>query len=303
MKKIIALLLCSSTIYACHTQAVLSEKPDSSKPIEEKSTTPIPTKTIHGTVETIDDNSTCPHDMVEVKGDYCPAVIQNCLKHDPTVKNVNGFVRCLHFAPTKCVSKKKIPMHFCMDKFEYPNKEGAIPDVMVSWYDMKANCEKLGKRLCQDYEWSLACEGPEMLPYPYGYDRDETACNIDKTWRAFDAQKLANPKTRQEEVDRLSQRVPSGSMPRCVSPYGVHDMTGNVDEFVVNSSGHPYKSGLAGGHWTLGARNRCSIHGAGMGGQKSDGINSGYNTYISTTQHSEIFQFYAEGGRCCKNIK
>lgn len=226
--------------------------------------------------------SSCPTDMVEVKGDYCPQVEQTCLEYDEKVVNVNGKVRCLHFAPSKCLSKTKKPMHFCIDRFEWPNKEGDIPEVMVTWNDMKRNCESQGKRLCRDVEWEFACEGPEMLPYPYGYDRNPGVCNIDNPWREFDPYKLgsSNPKVRQAEVERLSQRVPSGSKPQCQSPFGVFDMTGNVDESVINSTGNPYKSGEKGGHWAMGARNRCRP---------------------MTTVHNEDFAFYEIGGRCCKD--
>lgn len=227
--------------------------------------------------------SFCPADMVEVEGDYCPQVEQKCLEYDETVVNINGKVRCLHFeSPSKCLSKTKKPMRFCMDRFEWPNKEGEIPEVMVTWNDMKRNCESQGKRLCHDVEWEFACEGTEMLPYPYGFDRNPGICNIDNPWREFDPRKLgsSDPKVRQAEVERLSQRLPSGSKPQCQSPFGVYDMTGNVDESVVNSSGHPYKSGEKGGHWAMGARNRCRP---------------------MTTVHNEDFAFYEIGGRCCKD--
>lgn len=227
-------------------------------------------------------SSSCPVGMIEVTGNYCPQVEQNCLEWDERVVNVNGRVRCLRFAPTKCLSKQRKRMSFCIDKYEYPNQAGAIPEVMITWNQMKAKCEAQGKRLCKDIEWEFACEGEEALPYPYGLNREPGICNIDKPWRAFDSGKLANPATRQAEVDRLSQRVPSGSMPGCVSPFGVHDMTGNVDESVVNSSGTPYKSGEKGGHWATGARNRCRP---------------------MTTVHNEDFAFYEIGGRCCANPK
>ncbi len=222
----------------------------------------------------------CPSDMIEVKGNYCPQVDQKCLEYDEKVVNANGKVRCLRFAETKCLSKTRKPMHYCIDKYEYPNKVSEIPVVMVTWNEMKKSCEAEGKRLCRDVEWEFACEGEEALPYPYGYERGTDICNIDHPWRAFDGAKLMDPKTRQAEVDRLSQRVPSGSMSACVSPFGVYDMTGNVDESVINSSGKPYKSGEKGGHWAIGARNRCRP---------------------MTTVHNEDFAFYEIGGRCCKD--
>ena len=41
-----------------------------------------------------------------------------------------------------------------------------------------------------------------------------------------------------------------------MSPFGVHDMTGNVDEWVVNERGKPYQSALKGGYWSW-VRGRC----------------------------------------------
>lgn len=218
----------------------------------------------------------CPLDMVEVEGDFCPNVEQTCLKVDKSIQNVNGYPKCDEFAPTKCLSKERIHMHFCIDRYEWPNQKGVNPTVMVTWNDMKRECGKLGKRICQDREWSQACEGPEMLPYPYGLIRDSNACNIDHP------QKPNADITRMDKanVEYLWQGQPSGSMPRCVSAYGVYDMTGNVDESVTHSDG-PYKSAEMGGHWVKGARNRCRP---------------------KTTVHGEDFAFYEIGGRCCKSL-
>ena len=98
----------------------------------------------------------CPADMVEINGEFCPEIVENCINLDKSVHNANGYVRCLEFAPTKCISpdNKKIHMHFCMDTYEWPNKKDVKPIVMVTWYDMKKSCEDQDKRLCVDNEWS-----------------------------------------------------------------------------------------------------------------------------------------------------
>ena len=64
-----------------------------------------------------------------------------------------------------------------------------------------------------------------------------------------------------------------------MSPYGVHDMVGNVDEWVVNVSqaGKPHLSGLKGGYWGP-VRTRCRP---------------------MTTAHDETFRYYQIGFRCC----
>lgn len=113
-----------------------------------------------------------------------------------------------------------------------------------------------------------------MRPYPYGdgYHRDKAACNFDNDETGVNVF--------QDSRDvRLLDRFlkPSGSMPRCVSPFGVYDMPGNLDEFVVNESGRPYKSGLMGGH-VFGVRNACR--------PMTDG-------------HNEAFSWYETTARCC----
>jgi formylglycine-generating enzyme len=215
----------------------------------------------------------CGSNMVEVEGDYCPYVEQKCLRWlDPETK-----MRCAEFAPTSSCQGKTAHKHFCVDRFEYPNVQGEKPVVMKSWIEAKATCSAEGKRLCGESEWTLACEGRERLPYPYGYTRNDEACNIDKPHPDVNEAAIANPATRDAEVARLDQRDPSGAREACVSPYGVYDMTGNVDEWVVNESGKPYKSGLKGGYWGP-VRDRCRP---------------------MTIAHNEEFQFYQIGFRCC----
>jgi formylglycine-generating enzyme required for sulfatase activity len=215
--------------------------------------------------------------MVEVEGDYCPVVEQKCVRWlDP-----ESHMRCAEFeAGTPTCLGRTTHKHFCIDRFEYPNVAGAKPTVMKDWYEAKSTCESEGKRLCGDTEWTLACEGQERLPYPYGYNRDADACNIDKPHLDVDEHAMADASKRDAEVARLDQRSPSGSHEACVSPFGAYDMTGNVDEWVINEGGKPYKSGLKGGYWGP-VRDRCRP---------------------MTTAHNELFEFYQIGFRCCGDV-
>lgn len=92
----------------------------------------------------------------------------------------------------------------------------------------------------------------------------------------MNARALANAKTREAEVARLWQGESRGARARCKSAYGVFDMTGNVDEWVVNEAGVPFRNGLKGGYWRP-ARDRCRP---------------------MTTVHGEDFSFYQIGFRC-----
>ena len=215
--------------------------------------------------------SACKPGMVEVEGEYCSELEQRCVRWVDDHR-----LRCAEFAPSRCRGAQA-HKRFCIDAYEYPNKPGEKPTLMKSWIEAGAACQAEGKRLCKDSEWTLACEGEERLPYPYGYARDANACNIDAAHHAPDERKLADPRRRDAEVARLDQRVASGERAACVSPFGVHDMTGNVDEWVVNEKGKPFRSGLKGGWWGP-VRDRCRP---------------------MTTAHGEEFRFYQIGFRCC----
>lgn len=222
--------------------------------------------------------NTCPSDMVEVKGDYCPAPEQICDEYISEKRD-----RCVRFRPkVRCIGTPS-PKHFCIDKYEYPNEQGKRPTVAVTWDEARDLCANEGKRLCAGEEWTLACEGPEAKPYPFGHTRDAAACNIDKPYILPDNAAYDSPRTRAEEIARVSQSEPSGARPRCVSDYGVYDMTGNVDEWVVNehgsAQGPEFLSGLKGGYWGP-VRNRCRP---------------------TTTDHNHWHHGYQIGFRCCKD--
>ena len=224
----------------------------------------------------------CSPDMVEVEGDYCPLVEQKCLRWlDPSSK-----LQCAEFAKTaaaKGCAMKTQHKHFCIDRYEWPNRAGVLPSYMASWYDAKGSCESRGKRLCGDTEWTLACEGPENEPTP-----TEVATSVTPP-RATSISRISGRARNEcmtplrggaaELRDAFNQREPSGSRASCVSPYGVRDMVGNVDEWVVNVSqaGQPHQSGLKGGYWGP-VRTRCRP---------------------MTTAHDETFRYYQIGFRCC----
>ncbi len=218
-------------------------------------------------------SSACPSDMVEVQGAYCPKVEQVCLLK-------RNRRQCAEFQRPSVCQRQTEAKHFCMDRYEWPNQKGSMATIMVSWKEAKAACEGIGKRLCTEAEWTLACEGPELWPFPYGYVRDAKKCSIDKPSPHVNEAKLFSPKTQAAELARLDQREPSGSREGCISPFGVADLTGNVDEWVVNERGVPYASALKGGNWGE-YRNACRP---------------------ATLGHSEGFRYYQIGFRCCSGV-
>ncbi len=171
------------------------------------------------------------------------------------------------------------PLHFCIDRFEYPNRKDEYPIILVSWYEARDACKAEGKRLCTEDEWTFACEGEEAQPYPNGYARDPDACLNDRPWKQFRDSALI-PRSGENaklELDRLWQGLPSGARPLCRSPFGVYDLTGNVDEWTRSSIPNERPSVLKGGYWGP-VRTRCRP---------------------ATKAHDESHVFYQQGFRCC----
>ncbi len=241
--------------------------------------------------------------MLLVEGNYCPRVKHECLKHTKEWEEdqehrerakAQGLVlppskvseRCLIYAqPAQCLSEERVAMRFCMDRYEWPNVVGEKPMFLVSWLEAKAACESKGKRLCTEDEFNFACEGEQMLPYAYGYERDAKRCNIDKPYVYPRRQLLPYAMCEQtpsckEHMDELDQREPIGSRDQCTSPFGIHDLNGNVNEWVARpNQTAPTRSGLKGGWWGP-ARSRCRP---------------------MVTIHKEMYVGYEVGFRCCKD--
>ncbi|HVI40878.1 MAG TPA: SUMF1/EgtB/PvdO family nonheme iron enzyme [Anaerovoracaceae bacterium] len=192
--------------------------------------------------------------------------------------------RCIEFDRSKWLSISANlttkPMNFCIDQYEYPNQKGQYPMIFVNWYEAKHLCEVQGKRLCTETEWTFSCEGEEALPYPYGYVRDKNICVIDRPWKLYHASGMHPRDKAANELDRLWQGEPSGSQPNCKSPFGVYDLTGNVDEWTQKDLPYGrYQSVLKGGYWGP-VRTRCRP---------------------ATRGHNENHTFYQQGLRCCSD--
>jgi len=218
--------------------------------------------------------SACPAQMVLVEGSYCTEVRHTC-EHWLDDEKL-PFARCGRYAgQARCVGKR-IPKRFCIDRFE---SSEAAPNALSGTEVLPLNhqsfqlagqhCAKLGKRLCTESEWTFACEGEDMLPYPYGVTR-EAVCNQDRP-------DLYENNPRRRILRDL--RVPNDPDSRCVSPFGVVNMVGNLDEPVLRETGRQpkFNNALKGGWWMAG-RNRCRP---------------------ATTAHDDYYKDIQVGVRCC----
>jgi len=216
------------------------------------------------TVATVDEplaEPSCPSGMILVEGEYCPNVEQKCLRWLEPPGDPYEHFRCAEYAKPATCKGKRVHERFCIDETERVEAGSDLPMNRKSWTDATHVCEAAGARLCMTSEWQFACEGEEMRPYPYGWERDSQACNVDVM-------------TGLGRVGRLvDHRTPASAHPRCVSPFGVHDMSGNVDEWATVDGAPRGKREVMKGSWWLPGRHACRSfqggHGASYGGTES----------------------------------
>ncbi|MCH2110586.1 MAG: hypothetical protein MK135_14785 [Polyangiaceae bacterium] len=247
------------------------------------------------------EEESCPEDMILVEGDYCTAlsnehqadasgntpgqgsvdiqVIQRkCLKEWYAPQNKKRV--CELFEENAECSGKLVKKKFCIDKYAWPNRQGHRPEVMNRFYQAQVKCAAVDKRLCTESEWSFSCEGPEMKPFPYGYERDASQCHGDEPWDSPNMMKVA--KRDQKELRRVYHAKRSGQ-PGCVSDFGVYDLPGNNDEIVASETENAgwrskFESVTTGGPWHKGVRNQCRP---------------------KIYSHDEGYYSYNMGFRCC----
>jgi formylglycine-generating enzyme len=250
-------------------------------------------KTSHGEPTEVTDTregnrGACPAGMVEVEGKMKQGNIDALQLQTCTDWIRREFPeRCGAYDKDKWLALSKAlptkPMHFCMDRYEFPNQKDENPMVMVTWFEAKDACKAAGKRLCTEDEWTFACEGEEAQPYPTGYNRDASACMIDEQWDVpKEGSLLPRASTHaRDEIERLWHAAPSGSARSCKSPFGIYDMTGNIDEWTRSSIPGERPSILKGGYFGP-VRTRCRP---------------------ATRAHGEGHVYYQQGFRCCSSEK
>ena len=105
---------------------------------------------------------------------------------------------------------------FCIDRYEWPNRQTQIPKSAVTWLEADALCKNRGKALCTGPQWTSACKGDTLTnPYPYGTAPDNEKCNTARVGAGAPAARVAA----------------SGERSACVNAIGLYDMSGNLAEW------------------------------------------------------------------------
>lgn len=155
------------------------------------------------------------------------------------------------------------------------------PVTGVSWMNARDYCHWRQKRLPSEAQWEKAARGVQGLEYPWGNAWDPTKLNA------------GGP---DKEGEGLGPS-PVGSYPAGRSPYGVHDMAGNVMEWVDDwyqpYAGATYRSPAFGQQYKV-------VRGGGWGGvghyALSHFYRSAYRFYLAPDS-----AFVDLGFRCAKD--
>jgi formylglycine-generating enzyme len=235
--------------------------------------------------------------------------------------------------PRPCPEGMALVQRFCIDRFEAdlvspdadgglakfpPNQRpatgvrfaarsvpGVLPQAYISRVEAAAACANAGKRLCSMKEWRRTCEGQLRTKYPYGEHHVAGVCNNEKG-HLLSIRYGSNPSHwKYENFNDPSLDATPGFLARtgeyegCTTPEGVHDLVGNLHEWVsdmvdadlvekleaeeVERHNQPWKEG----------------NGVFMGGFFSTADQHGPGCMFTTIAHEPTYHDYSIGFRCC----
>jgi hypothetical protein len=222
-------------------------------------------------------NGLCPPDMATIDDRFCVD------KYEGSLVEVlpNG-------------EERAWPYYMPVDKLDQGHyvravsEKGVYPQGYISGKQAAAACKASGKRLCKPTEWKTACRGPEKTLYPYGNERKPGACNDQgrspmvalhytefMQGIAFSSHVLLNDPQMNQVPKTLAE---TGAKETCTNGYGVHDMVGNIHEWVDD--------------W----------QGTFQGGYYLDVTQNGEGCNYRTDAHEYQYHDYSTGFRCCADV-
>ena len=167
------------------------------------------------------------------------------------------------------------------------SEKGVFPQGYINEKQAIEACGRSGKRLCKPAEWKKACQGPEPKKFGYSDTREPGKCNDtgkSPVGTFFGAEVAAGKAWTWDIMNdpQLNQMAgglaETGSHPECTNGYGVHDMVGNLHEWVLDPKG------------TF------------QGGYYLDVTQNGDGCGYRTDAHEAWYHDYSTGFRCCADV-
>ncbi|WP_438040023.1 SUMF1/EgtB/PvdO family nonheme iron enzyme [Sorangium sp. So ce128] len=188
---------------------------------------------------------------------------------------------------------------------------GVFPQAYISRVEAKAACVAAGKRLCTRREWQRACRGNGAHRYPYGPRGERGRCNTGKPHLlrevfgehppgGWSYERHFNSPDLDQKPGFLAR---SGEHAGCASELGVHDMVGNLHEWVGDMVDDELVMRMS----TEGVERRDQPwhegNGVFMGGFFSTTSELGPGCYFTTIAHEPTYHDYSTGFRCCDSVE
>ena len=189
--------------------------------------------------------------------------------------------------------------------YEARSEPGALPQAYISRIESQAACANAEKRLCSRTEWQRACKGELGTTYSYGPRWQPRRCNAEKphllTIRfGADPRRWAyaqfNDPTLNQEPGFLAR---SGEHAGCVGDAGVHDLVGNLHEWVSDTADGAFKARIEREGVSRSFQYWSPGNGVFMGGFYSTRGELGPGCTFTTIAHEPSYHDYSTGFRCC----
>lgn len=184
---------------------------------------------------------------------------------------------------------------------------GVKPQAYISQVEAAAACQNAGKRLCSLSEWYGACTSSGERTYPYGESYQAGRCNVGKP-HLLSLLHGANPKgwSYADFNDPALAAKPgflalAGEYEGCVSSSGVHDLVGNLHEWVADRVDRTLPRKLPLPAIITRRIGKTTGNGIFMGGFFSTLNEHGHGCQFVTAAHEPRYHDYSTGFRCCQD--